>query len=126
MNKYGPNTNELEKFIEKVKSLTPAEVKTFENYWNCIFTPKILSLKDKATARAVSAMKDNDPLDSWNEILDALYEVSRNREMSLCFSYGAWNAIVDAARALFSSDHISKQTFKMLYGPWASVMEVEP
>jgi hypothetical protein len=40
--------------------------------------------------------------------------------------FGARAAVYDAVKALFLQEQISHEEFALLYGPWASVMEVNP
>ena len=98
-------TPEIEALIKKIGTVTTEEARALAAAWNA------WDAWD-AWAAAWAAVR-NDALDV---ALDAAWNDAWN---------DAWAAAWDAVLALMVRDLISGDQFDVLYGPWASVMEVE-
>lgn len=97
--KYGSNTPEVEAVIKKINKLTPEQIKALDAAW------------DEAYVCA-----------SWDEARRAKDAARREAWYGARVEarYAAWDALM----ALVVKDLITPEQFDLLYGPWASVMEV--
>ena len=100
----GPNGEVVEAHIEKCKTVTPEQVDRLNAAWGA----------------------------AWNAVWNAVWNAARTAAWGAAWD-AAWGAARTAARdaagnsalALLVRDLITPEQFDVLYGPWASVMEVD-
>ncbi len=108
----GPNGEVVEAHIEKCKTVTPEQV------------DRLNAAVDAAWGAVWNAARDA----AW----DAVWNAARDAAVDAAWD-AVWNAARTAARdaagnsalALLVRDLITPEQFDVLYGPWASVMEVD-
>ncbi len=124
MGKYGVNTAEVEKIIEKVKTITPEQLKQLETSWCHIPTPKIDSRRAKAQHKAYKAIGKTSQFHKWFDVQSA-FKVAYDESVANGFSYPLWEAGTQICIAYFAFNRISTRTFNILSEAWREVMEVE-
>lgn len=105
---YGPNTEAVAALIERVKSLSPDEADRMRD----ASTLTIEWSKARREARRKAGIRGR--LEAWDAARDAAWNATQT---------DAGVVAGDAAVALVVEDLISREHFKALYAPWASVME---
>ncbi len=104
---YGPQTEAVEALLEKMRNLTTQDVETLRSAHpatsSTVWFHELDRDLDEALDKAIVA--------AW----EASFEATR---------YMAWYVMRDAVWALVVRHLISEEDFAILYGPWASVMEV--
>lgn len=110
-------TPEIEALIAKIETISLDQARALDAAWDA---------RD-ALAAAWNA--------AWDAAWDAAWAAVRNAALAVALDAArdaldaarndAWNAALDAVLALMVRDLISGDQFDVLYGPWASVMEVE-
>ena len=114
---YGPNSVEVKAFLAKVISMTEEQRDKLAEVWSSISLWLWLSTSMAAT----SAVTYNVREDAWRAAYNAWV---RNLPSFCMFGHSdAMQAMCGALVALIAKDLIEEEDFKMLYGPWASVME---
>ena len=106
-------TPEIEALIAKIETISLDQARALDAAWDA--WDALAAAWNAAWAAAWAAVRNAAlavALDAARDALDA----ARN---------DAWNAALDAVLALMVRDLISGDQFDVLYGPWASVMEVE-
>ena len=124
MSRYGSYTAEIEAVIERVRNLTPAELKTVEDNWIHTWTPEARPIRERAEQRALNAIKGGVGFAQWWTALETL-RAAYKESVAKGFSYPAWDAALDVCYAYFASEHISTRTFNILSRPWKSIMDGE-
>ena len=124
MSRYGPQTAEIEAVIERVRNLTPAELKTVEDNWIHTWTSEAHLVRKRAERRAFDAIKKAENFAQWWIVLATLRDAYKEA-VAKGFSYVAWDATVDVCLAYFAFGKISTQTFNILARPWKSIMDGE-
>ena len=117
MEKYGSQTAEVEKLIEKIKTITPEQAEALAIVWER--SDKSADEWDEVWMRAIKASGGR--RGEWEAAWDAI-GMFRKRTYEMggrAVECAAW----EAAAALVGKDLISEDDFNTLYGPWASVME---
>ena len=117
MNKYGPNTTQIEALLEKVKTITPEQAEALAIVWER--SDNSADEWDEVWRRAIHASEGR--RGEWEAACDAI-GMFRKRTYEMgghAVEHAAW----EAAAALVVKDLISEDDFNTLYGPWASVME---
>jgi len=105
--KYGPQTQQIEELVEKLKGVTPEQAERLNDAWYD-------ALNDaRNDARKAARVTLLDGSLAWNAVRDAVQDAAH---------HFAWGAAWDAALALLVQDKISTEHFDTLYGPWKSVM----
>ena len=110
MGKYGPQTAEVKKLIEKIKTITPEQAKALDApwdapwkaVWGAVWTAAIGAGREAALEAALEA--------AWVAVRETAWDAG-------------WVAVWDAVLVTVTKDLISEDDFNTLYGPWASVME---
>lgn len=114
---FGPNTAEVNSFIERVRTLTNEEATLLGGYM----------LDNEQTIDRPSAFL------KWRQAwTDALDTMSGERYMSakraldrvIDHNVGHRPVVLNALVAMLAQGAISEDSFHVLYDPWASVMEV--
>ena len=111
MDRYGPNTAEVERLLERMETITAEEDIALGKAW------KGGKAWDAAWDNARGSSRKSDRSDA---VSDA-WRIIEHLEVW----DDDWDAARDAVLALVVRDLISQEDFDVLYGPWASVMEVE-
>jgi hypothetical protein len=109
--RYGPQTEQVEALIERMRTLTEEQAGEMRNAW--LATPE--DLWDEASLPAVSFGR-------WRETV-AAFSAADDSVDSVEVWENAQGSVMDAILALVTKDLISEEHFNLLYGPWASVME---
>jgi hypothetical protein len=119
MNKYGPNTVQVELFIDRLKVLTDKEVKRIaardtarEATW------------DAARSAAWDAAWDAARGAAWDAIWEATRNITRNTAWDAARDATwdvAWNTS-RAARAIVVMDLITEEQFTILTEPFAEIL----
>ena len=106
MNKYGPNSAQVEALLEKIKTITPEQAKALDAPWDApwkaVWGAAWVAVREAALEAALEA--------AWVAVREAALEA-------------ALVAVWDAVLVTVTKDLISEDDFNILYGPWASVME---
>ena len=110
MEKYGPNTTEVEALLEKIKTITPEQAKALD----APYAPW------KAVWGVLTAARGAGREAALEAALEAAWVAVRETAWD-----AGWVAVWDAVLVTVTKDLISQKEFDLLYGPWASVMEVE-
>ena len=100
----GPNGEVVEAHIEKCKTVTPEQVDRLNAAWGAAW--------DAAWGAVWNAARTA----AWGAARTAARDAART---------AAWDAAGNSALALLVRDLITPEQFDVLYGPWASVMEVD-
>ena len=108
---YGPNTAEVEAMIEKIRTITPKQAEKLFATWDAI----------EAADRALAEFE---ALDATNSEQWIAVRYAAMKAMPDDVPLNVWEAIWGATLALVVRERMSKSDFDLLYGPWASVMEV--
>ena len=106
MGKYGVNTAEVEKIIEKVKTITPEHAEALAAARDAAWDTAWDTAWDAARGAAWS--------DAWVAARGAAWSAARS---------AAWDAIYDALLATFTRGMIPQEQTELLLVPWASAME---
>lgn len=121
---YGPNGEEVADFIDRCGMVTFDQARALGNVVEEI---KI----DTLVAFGARAQKST-WLVAWDQTIREISKFGREEEVCRAIDNAttptwklAWDAILLAVLALAARDIISKEQFDALYGPWASVMEVQ-
>ena len=115
--KYGPQTAEVKKLIEKIKTITPEQAETLAIVWERSYN--CADEWDEVWMRAIHASEGR--RGEWEAAWNAI-GMFRKRTYEMggrAVEHAAW----EATAALVVKDLISEDDFNILYGPWASVME---
>lgn len=102
--KYGPNTAQVERLIERVGRMTPQE--------DALVYARSRA-DDAVWVRARDAARGARRIRPWNAAGAAALKVCRTP---------AWASVRDAARALVVRDLVSRSDFEALVAPVASVL----
>ena len=114
MEKYGPNTTEVEALLEKIKTITPEQAKALDAPWDAPW---------KAVWGAVWTAVWGAGREAGREAaLEAALEAAWVAVRETAWDAG-WVAVRDAVLVTVTKDLISEEDFHTLYSPWASVME---
>jgi hypothetical protein len=105
---YGPNTKAVAALIARVKTLTPDEADRMRD----ASTLTVEWSRARREARRKAGVRGR--LEAWDAARDAAWNATQT---------DAGVVAGDAAVALVVEDLISREHFKALYAPWASVME---
>ena len=117
--KYGPNTEAVEAFLAKVTSMTEEQCDKLAEAWSSISLWLWLSTSMAATSAVTYNVREY----AWRAAYNAWV---RNLPSFCMFGHTeAMQAMCGALVALVAKDLIEEEDFKMLCGPWKSVMEVE-
>jgi len=108
--RYGPQTTAIENLINRVKYLTPEQVRALgDNDWKYNYGVRC-AVRDELRNADREILWDKTWCVAWAAGEDVLWGNSRNIAR-------------DAILALFARDLISEADFNILYGPWAAVMD---
>ena len=110
MGKYGVNTAEVEKIIEKVKTITPEHAEALAAARSAV--------RDAAWDAARGAAWDT----AWSAVRDAARGAAWS-DAWVAARGAAWDAIYDALLATFTRGMIPQEQTELLLVPWASAME---
>ena len=119
MNKYGPNTTQIEALLEKVKTITPEQAEALAIVWDG--SNNSADKWDEVWLRAIHASEGR--RGEWEAAWDAI-GMFRKRTYEMgghAVEHAAW----EATAALVVKDLISEDDFNILYGPWKEVMGVK-
>ena len=122
MGKYGVNTVEIEAVIERVRNLTPAELKKIEDNWIHAETPEACFAREGAEQRAFRAIVKAENFEQWWHVLEAL-RAAYKESVAKGSSFSLWDTATEMCYAYFASEHISTRTFNILSKAWKEVLE---
>ena len=108
MNKYGPNSAQVEALLEKIKTITPEPAKALDAPWDAPWKAVWGAGREAGREAALEAALEA----AWVAVRETAWDAG-------------WVAVRDAVLVTVTKDLISEDDFNILYGPWASVMEVE-
>lgn len=117
--KYGPNTQEVKSLLCKVENLTREQSLALATTWGAKWSDH--ATWEKNLLRTKDAARNASRLEAWETGWTDAWSVWSY----YCPAPEAWQAFNDAVMALLVKDLIAEDVFNDLYGPWASVMEVE-
>jgi hypothetical protein len=119
--KYGPQTTEIEAFIERLKMATPEQIDALSNaYDNAARSDEAREAWHTARSAELHAERALMREAAWRVAWDSSGIGDRNISW-----YSAWYATWYPILALVVRDLIATTDFDLLYGPWASVMDAE-
>ena len=110
--RYGPNTTEVERLIERIKTITPEQIYDLG------------AARGAASGAALDAAWDAALDAAWGAARDAAWDAAWGAAWGAAWD-AAWGAAWGAACALVVRDLISEEDFDLLYGPWKIVMEAD-
>ncbi len=117
---YGPNTAEVEKLLEQIRAITPEQITAI--------TPEQITALEGAVhnvrnARRITAAITKRP--AWKEAWPVAWEAWNASWATRGVLGTVWEVVYYAVLAVVVKDLLIQEDFDALYGPWASVMEVE-
>ena len=119
--KYGPQTAEIESFIERLKTITPEQLGALSDvYERAVREEEVQNAWRSARAEASHANRQEIREAAWKVAWDAVWagnqDIPRNSAL-----YATWYPIL----ALLVRDLITAKQFDALYGPYDTVMNID-
>lgn len=114
---FGPNGEEVMELIKKARNLTLEQVQGLDAAWG-------IRRRPYRGAQIPHAVWGASSYAVWDTVWDAVCDGAWGCVWDDAWD-DAWDAVWNAARALVVRDRISEEHFNILYGPWASVMEID-